>query len=92
MWKAGNNDGSHGINTKSTSQHLRRYLFVKFGRNCSLCGCNKINPITNVVPLEIDHIDGDADNNSESNLQLLCPHCHSLTPSFRNLNKGKGRR
>lgn len=23
--------------------------------------------------------------------ELICPNCHSLTPTFRALNKGKGR-
>ena len=32
----------------------------------------------------LPHIDG---NNEESNLQLLCPNCHSLTPTFGALNK-----
>lgn len=57
----------------------------------SVCGWNKINPVTKVVPLEIDHIDGNSENNKEENLRLICPNCHSLTSSFRNLNKGKGR-
>ena len=48
--------------------------------------------MTGHVPLEIDHIDGDAENNIETNLRVLCPNCHSLTPHFRNLNKGKGRK
>jgi len=34
--------------------------------------------------LEIDHIDGDRENNVLTNLRFLCPNCHSLTPTFRN--------
>lgn len=33
--------------------------------------------------IEIDHIDGDTNNNTRSNLIGLCPNCHSLTPSWR---------
>jgi 5-methylcytosine-specific restriction endonuclease McrA len=50
-----------------------------------------VHPQTGRIPLEIDHIDGDSGHNTEGNLRLLCPNCHSLTPSYRNLNKGNGR-
>ena len=91
-WKRGLVDGNKGINTRNISGYIKKYLLVKFGTKCSQCGWSKLHPIRNVVPLEIDHIDGDAENNSERNLRLLCPNCHSLTPYFRNMNKGKGRK
>ncbi|MGV8961879.1 MAG: HNH endonuclease signature motif containing protein [Candidatus Saccharimonadaceae bacterium] len=40
----------------------------------------------------MDHIDGDSQNNTEINLRLICPNCHSLTESYRGANKGKGTR
>lgn len=89
-WKKGEISGSRGINTKNISAHLVRYIFEKYD-SCSICGWRKLNPITGRAPLEIDHIDGNAENNNEDNLRLICPNCHSLTPNFRNLNKGKGR-
>lgn len=90
-WQAGKQNGNRGINTYNISQHIARYLLKKFNGCCSLCGWHEVNPVTKAVPLEIDHIDGDANNNNEMNLRLLCPNCHSLTPNYRNLNKGKGR-
>jgi len=33
--------------------------------------------------LELDHVDGDKHNNVLNNLRLLCPNCHSQTPTFR---------
>jgi len=77
--------------TKNISKYLKRFLIEKFGEKCSLCGWDKKNPTTKRVPLEVDHIDGHTTNNSEKNLQIICPNCHSLTPTFRNLNKGRGR-
>ena len=91
-WKKGGNDGNRGVKTKLLSKHIRRYILEKYNSKCSKCNWSKKHPITKVVPLEIDHIDGDAMNNIESNLQLLCPNCHALTPHFRNLNRGNGRK
>lgn len=90
-WQKGSKNGNRGINTKNISKHLVRFLKEKYGEECSQCGWKQKNPYTNKVPLEIDHIDGSADNNSEENLRLICPNCHALTSSFRNLNRGKGR-
>ncbi len=91
QWKAGEASGSRGVNAKNISGHVIRYILEKFDNKCSLCGWAEKHPVTGRAPLEIDHIDGNAENNSEDNLRLLCPNCHSLTPSFRNLNKGRGR-
>ena len=42
--------------------------------------------------LELDHIDGDSTNNTVDNLRLLCPNCHSQTPTYKAKNKGRGRK
>lgn len=70
---------------------IRKYLFTKYNFKCCRCGWSKINNTTGRIPLEIEHLDGNSDNNCESNLELLCPNCHSLTSTFRALNKGNGR-
>jgi len=90
-WKEGSASRGRGVRTKNVSKHIRRYLLEKYDEKCSLCGWRQKHPVTGTVPLEIDHLNGDSDNNSEENLRLLCPNCHSLSPNFRNLNKGKGR-
>jgi hypothetical protein len=43
------------------------------------------------VPIEVEHIDGDWRNSRVENLTLLCPNCHSLTATYRGLNRGRGR-
>lgn len=88
-WKNGLKSG--GDQNSNISPIVRDYIFNKYESKCSLCGWSKINPKTNRIPLNIDHIDGDYSNNHESNLRLLCPNCHSLTPTYGSLNKGKGR-
>jgi hypothetical protein len=47
--------------------------------------------VTGRIPIELEHVDGDYRNNSYENVLLLCPNCHSLTDTFRALNKGNGR-
>ena len=39
------------------------------------------------IVLELDHIDGNNQNNNLSNLRILCPNCHSQTDTFRGRNK-----
>lgn len=63
------------------------YLKEKYNNSCQICGWNKVNPFTGLVPLQIHHIDGDCLNNKEENLQLLCPNCHSLTDNYGSRNK-----
>ena len=91
-WKNGLVDGTIGIYAKNISGHIRRYLAQKYGDRCSECGWSKKNILTQRVPLEIDHIDGNAENNLENNLVLLCPNCHALTSFYKNMNRGKGRK
>lgn len=82
----------NGIKGKyEISAHIRRYLFEKHYNRCQICGWNKINKMTNRIPLSIHHIDGNCLNNVFENLQLLCPNCHSLTETYGSLNKGNGR-
>ena len=88
-WKDGEINGMHA--GEAITIWLRRYIIEKHGNKCSLCSWDKINPTTGKVPIQIDHIDGDYTNNKEENLRFLCPNCHSLTPTFGSLNKGKGR-
>lgn len=86
-WKSGIQSGSKGQG--DISGYVRRYLFDKFNNTCTGCGLTewKGEPIT----LEIEHIDGCGTNNSEDNLTILCPNCHSQTPTYKSKNRGKGR-
>lgn len=89
-WKNGLETGLSG--EYQISNYIIRYMREKYNNKCSRCGWNEINPITKKVPLEIEHIDGNYKNNLENNLDLICPNCHSLTSTYRGLNKGNGRK
>ena len=56
-----------------------------------MCDWNKKNLLTTRIPIQLNHIDGNSDNNKLNNVELLCPNCHSLTPNYGSLNNGKGR-
>lgn len=43
--------------------------------------------LDNLIPLEIDHINGINTDNRLENIRLLCPNCHALTPNYRGKNK-----
>lgn len=88
-WKNGEEDGIRG--KYLISHRIRHFLFEKYNNKCSRCGWGEINPYTGRIPLEVHHEDGNYLNNSEDNLELLCPNCHALTETYKNANKGKGR-
>ncbi len=72
--------------------NLRRRL-VKEGlreERCALCGSE---PVWRDKPLvlQLDHINGEARDNRLENLRILCPNCHSQTPTFAGRNQA-GRR
>ena len=55
---------------------------------CNMCGISRW--LDGEVPLQLDHKDGNKDNNNLKNLRLLCPNCHALTPQYRLKDEFKG--
>ena len=55
---------------------------------CDICGITRW--LDGEVPLQLDHKDGNKDNNNLKNLRLLCPNCHALTPQYRLKDEFKG--
>ena len=88
-WKRGEESGC--TPSYKIHKYVKRYLIEKNHNCCEECGWGKENKYTGNVPLQIHHIDGDCTNNSEDNLQLLCPNCHALTENFGSRNKNSKR-
>lgn len=84
---SGNTDSA----TNALSSYVRSYMLEKSNCSCSICGWNKRHPIDNKPLVEIDHINGDSSNSFIENLRVLCPNCHSETPTFRARNKNSSR-
>ena len=55
---------------------------------CSICGWDKKPEGREYTPCELDHINGNPTDHRLENLRLICPNCHSLTPTYR-FRRGK---
>ena len=73
----------------STNIVAKKLLIEEFGHKCFSCGLSEW--MSKPVTLELEHSDGDSGNYFKDNLKLLCPNCHSLTPTYKGKNRGKGR-
>ncbi len=65
----------------------KRILLENRPHQCEVCGLRDWR--SDPIPLELDHIDGNADNNQEHNLRLICPNCHAQTATYKGANVGK---
>jgi hypothetical protein len=68
---------------------VKKYIIQIKEYKCEECGIGEHNG--KPIVLECDHIDGNNSNNHISNLRLICPNCHSQTPTYKAKNKGRGR-
>lgn len=69
---------------------IKKALANELGYFCTICGINEWNG--KPLILQLDHIDGNAGNHEPSNLRLVCPNCHSQTPTYSGANRGNGRK
>lgn len=76
-------------NNTASVKTIKRYLISKYGNKCWTCGITEWNKKDIVMDLE--HIDGNSENNKLENMSLLCPNCHSQTSTYKGANKGNGR-
>lgn len=77
-WRRGRYSAEFIFDGKGSHKHV---LIKENGHKCECCGLSEWmnKPIT----LELEHSDGNKRNNTRENLKLLCPNCHSQTPTWR---------
>ncbi len=71
-------------NSDFQSFKLKKRLFAANlkSQHCEKCGWAE-KTSDGYLPLELDHINGNRHDNRLKNLRVLCPNCHSLTPTHR---------
>jgi hypothetical protein len=67
------------LNTK-WSKGMGTNLKKLRGERCEECGITEHNG--KPIVFQIDHTNGDRTDNRFENLKILCPNCHSQTPTF----------
>lgn len=68
-----------------STDKMKQYLIEKNGNQCELCKTS--NWMNNPLTLHCHHIDGNKHNNHLSNLQILCPNCHTQTDNYGSKNR-----
>lgn len=75
---------SADFNTLNYKKKKQR-IILEQNKCCNNCKNSKW--LTQDIPLELEHIDGNNKNNKRENLKVLCPNCHALTSTWRGRNK-----
>ena len=75
---------------KMTDLQARMFFRRNNEKICSICNLSEW--MGKEIPLEVDHIDGNSDNNFPNNLRFVCCNCAAQLDTYKAKNKGNGRK
>jgi hypothetical protein len=73
------------LNDKNARSWFRKISDEK----CSVC--KRTHWMRKPIPLIVDHIDGNHNNNHIENLRMVCCNCDAQLPTYKSKNNGNGR-
>lgn len=87
-WRETGDTGRHALTR--VPECIKEYIYTKQNNQCAICG---IDPVWNRKELHfvLDHINGNASDNHEQNLRLICPNCDSQLDTFKSRNRNSAR-
>ena len=89
-WDRKRREAIENTSFEDLPQPWRRYkILIDQDGCCNRCGIKKWNG--ELITFELEHKDGNNQNNSRENLELLCPNCHSQTKTWRGRKLRKNR-
>jgi Zn finger protein HypA/HybF involved in hydrogenase expression len=65
--------------------YVRRRLLIEQEGRCNKC--ENYEWFGEPIALELEHKNGTHHDNDRDNIELLCPNCHAMTPTWRGRNK-----
>jgi len=65
-------------------ERLKKRVLMEQEGKCNKCGISEWFGIS--LSLELEHKDGNNQNNNRENLEVICPNCHSITDTWKGRN------